>query len=41
LDPECVFMVRKINKLGLESPELLRDYFNQFGAIKDVFANIA
>lgn len=35
-DADRVLIVRKIKKLGFESPELLRKYFSQFGGVKDV-----
>jgi len=38
-DPKCVFMVRKIQRLGFDSPEFLREYFEEFGAVKGVFAS--
>jgi hypothetical protein len=40
-DDKLIFMVRKINKLGLSSPRFLRDYFEQFGAIQEVFVTHA
>lgn len=35
-DPECVILVRKINRLGLNSPQLLEIYFSQFGPVERV-----
>jgi len=40
-DDKLIFMVRKINKLGLSSPIFLRDYFEKFGAIQEVFVTHA
>jgi hypothetical protein len=37
IDSKRVFMVRKIAKLGLNSPDLLRKYFSTFGSIEHVF----
>lgn len=34
--PECVFIVRKINKLGFESSDALTKYFSGFGDVKGV-----
>merc|ERR1719313_2954546 len=34
--PECVIIVRKIKKLGFESPQLLDEYFSQFGEVKEL-----
>merc|ERR1719161_3173488 len=34
--PECVIIVRKIKKLGFESPQLLDKYFSQFGEVKEL-----
>lgn len=35
-DPRSVFIVRSINKLGFSSANILRRYFTQYGAVKDV-----
>lgn len=35
-DPECVILVRKINRLGLNSPQLLEIYFSRFGPVERV-----
>lgn len=32
----CVFSVRKIHKMGLSSPSILRSHFAQYGEVKDV-----
>jgi len=34
--PECVIIVRKIKKLGFESPQILDDHFSQFGEVKEL-----
>jgi len=34
--PECVIIVRKIKKLGFESPQLLDQYFSQYGEVKEL-----
>jgi len=34
--PECVIIVRKIKKLGFESPQILDDYFSQYGEVKEL-----
>lgn len=34
--PECVMIVRKIKKLGFESPTFLNQHFQQFGNVSDV-----
>lgn len=36
LDPKCVLLVRKISKLGLNSPQLLEIHFSQFGPVQRV-----
>jgi hypothetical protein len=41
IDSSRVFMVRKINKLGLKSPDFLKEYFNKFGEVEDVFVTHA
>jgi len=35
-NPEHVIIVRKIKKLGFESPQLLDDHFNQYGEVKEL-----
>eukprot|EP00746_Dinoflagellata_sp_MGD_P042803 gnl/MRDRNA2_/MRDRNA2_203777_c0_seq1.p1 gnl/MRDRNA2_/MRDRNA2_203777_c0~~gnl/MRDRNA2_/MRDRNA2_203777_c0_seq1.p1 ORF type:complete len:340 (+),score=73.62 gnl/MRDRNA2_/MRDRNA2_203777_c0_seq1:255-1274(+) len=35
-DPKNVLILRKINKLGFESPDLLETYFSEFGDVKRV-----
>mmetsp|Transcript_89749 Transcript_89749/g.253077 ORF Transcript_89749/g.253077 Transcript_89749/m.253077 type:complete len:269 (-) Transcript_89749:5-811(-) len=35
-DPATVFIVRRINKLGFQSPEYLKSYFESFGPVKQV-----
>lgn len=35
-DPKNVLILRKINKLGFESPELLETYFSEYGEVKRV-----
>lgn len=35
-DPACVFITRHINKLGFQSPEHLKDYFQRYGEVKSV-----
>jgi hypothetical protein len=37
IDPNRIFMVRKINKLGLSSPDILKAYFSKFGPVEDVY----
>merc|ERR1719161_1315682 len=34
--PECVIIVRKIKKLGFESPQILDEYFSQFGEVSEL-----
>jgi len=34
--PECVIIVRKIKKLGFESPQILNDHFSQYGEVKEL-----
>merc|ERR1719482_2389120 len=34
--PECVIIVRKIKKLGFESPQILDQYFSQYGEVKEL-----
>jgi len=36
-NPDCVLIVRKIKKLGWESPALLRKYFEQYGKVREIF----
>jgi hypothetical protein len=40
-DSSRIFMARKINKLGLNSPTILKAYFQRFGPIEDVFVTHA
>jgi len=35
-DPECVFIVRKINHLGMNSPAILKRYFEKWGVVDSV-----
>jgi len=35
-DPECVLVVKKIKKLGFESPTVLKEHFGQYGIVLDV-----
>jgi hypothetical protein len=35
-DPKSVLIVRKIKKLGFESPALLKDYFQQYGVVAEI-----
>jgi len=35
-EPECVIIVRKIKKLGFESPQILDQYFSHFGEVKEL-----
>jgi hypothetical protein len=37
IDSKRVFMVRKISRLGLNSADILRKYFSNFGSIEHVF----
>lgn len=39
LDPKTVIFVRKISKLGLNSPQLLEIYFSQFGPVRKMFVS--
>jgi hypothetical protein len=41
LDPKTVILVRKISKLGMNSPQLLEIYFSQFGPVKKIFISHA
>jgi len=34
--PECVIIVRKIKKLGFDSPQILDEYFSQYGEVKEL-----
>jgi len=34
--PDCVIIVRKIKKLGFESPQLLDEHFSQYGEVKEL-----
>lgn len=38
-DPECVLIVRKIKKLGWESPALLRRHMEGFGEVSKIFVS--
>mmetsp|Transcript_30858 Transcript_30858/g.55997 ORF Transcript_30858/g.55997 Transcript_30858/m.55997 type:complete len:316 (-) Transcript_30858:17-964(-) len=38
-DPASVFIVRRINKLGFASPELLKNHFSYFGKVKEVYVS--
>jgi len=38
-DPGLVVIVRKINRLGLNSPEMLHKYFSQFGEVERVMVS--
>merc|ERR1719313_1167785 len=33
---DCVIIVRKIKKLGFESPQILDEHFSQFGEVKEL-----
>eukprot|EP00929_Paragymnodinium_shiwhaense_P057494 TRINITY_DN28784_c0_g1_i1.p1 TRINITY_DN28784_c0_g1~~TRINITY_DN28784_c0_g1_i1.p1 ORF type:complete len:697 (-),score=152.79 TRINITY_DN28784_c0_g1_i1:286-2376(-) len=35
-DELCVLFVRKINRLGFESPQILKEYFSQYGGVDRV-----
>jgi len=35
-DPSCVFIVRKINRLGFDSPAVLKEHFAQYGRVETV-----
>jgi hypothetical protein len=37
MDPKRVILVRKINKLGLESARMLETYFARFGDVERTF----
>jgi len=34
--PECVIIVRKIKKLGFDSPQFLNEHFGQYGEVKEL-----
>lgn len=36
VDPRCVVGVRKINRLGFEARDLLREHFSRYGAVEDI-----
>jgi len=36
-DQRCILVVRRINRLGFQSPSLLEEYFQRFGGAKHVF----
>jgi hypothetical protein len=38
-DPACIFLVRKINRLGLNSVDFLKEYFSKFGAVDTVMVS--
>eukprot|EP00929_Paragymnodinium_shiwhaense_P081417 TRINITY_DN42589_c1_g1_i2.p1 TRINITY_DN42589_c1_g1~~TRINITY_DN42589_c1_g1_i2.p1 ORF type:complete len:219 (+),score=44.66 TRINITY_DN42589_c1_g1_i2:561-1217(+) len=38
-DPACVFICRKIKKLGFESPDSLRAYFGKYGEVRAVLVS--
>jgi hypothetical protein len=38
IDQNRIFMVRKICKLGFDSPQILKAYFAKFGSVEHVFA---
>mmetsp|Transcript_64270 Transcript_64270/g.141598 ORF Transcript_64270/g.141598 Transcript_64270/m.141598 type:complete len:297 (-) Transcript_64270:45-935(-) len=38
-DPACVFFVRQISKLGFKSPEILKEHFEQYGAVSKVLVS--
>jgi len=38
-EPATVFIVRRINKLGFASPDLLRHHFSQYGQVKGVYVS--
>jgi len=38
-DPECVFIVRGINKLGFSSPKILRAFFSRYGEVKEIYVS--
>lgn len=37
--PCCVFITRRINKLGFSSADQLREYFSRYGFVKNVFVS--
>jgi len=37
MDPECVLTVRNINRLGLNSPSMLKVHFSSYGSVVHVF----
>jgi hypothetical protein len=41
IDTARIMMVKKISKLGLNSPKILTDYFSKFGTVTDVFVTHA
>jgi len=38
-DPACVFIARRINKLGFASADMLQQYFASYGQVKDVLVS--
>jgi hypothetical protein len=38
-DPACIFLVRKINRLGLNSADFLKEYFSKFGMVDSVMVS--
>jgi hypothetical protein len=41
IDTGRIMMVKKISKLGLNSPQILTDYFSKFGAVTEVYVTHA
>mmetsp|Transcript_11115 Transcript_11115/g.39311 ORF Transcript_11115/g.39311 Transcript_11115/m.39311 type:complete len:382 (-) Transcript_11115:256-1401(-) len=39
VDEECVFVVRKINKLGFKAPKLLRKHFSTYGTVVHIYVS--
>jgi len=37
VDPDCIFVCRQINVLGLQSHEVLMDHYSAFGEVKHVY----
>jgi hypothetical protein len=35
-DPRCIFIVRKINRLGFDSPTLLQQHYQKYGVVEAV-----
>jgi len=40
-DPECIIYVRQIQKLGLDSSEILRKHYEQYGEVDDILLSNA